>query len=29
MNAWFVPPIVIPSAIVLTILIYGCLVYFH
>jgi|GEM_PF-5834688 hypothetical protein len=29
MNAWFVPPIIIPSAIVLTVLIYGCLVYFH
>jgi hypothetical protein len=29
MNAWFVPPIIIPSAIVLAVLIYGCLVYFH
>jgi hypothetical protein len=29
MTAWFVPPIIIPSAIVLAVLIYGCLLYFH
>ena len=29
MNTWFVPPIVIPSSIVLVVVIYGCFVYFH
>ena len=29
MNTWFVPPIVIPSTIVLTVVIYGCFVYFY
>jgi hypothetical protein len=29
MNAWFVPPIVIPSTIVLAVVIYGCFVYFY
>src|SRR5437899_13067804 len=28
MNAWFVPPVVIPSTIVLAVVIYGCFVYF-
>ena len=29
MNAWFVPPIIIPSTIVLAVAIYGCFVFFY
>jgi hypothetical protein len=29
MNAWFVPPVVIPSTIILAVVIYGCFVYFY